>query len=365
MAANSLQSAKTLGGATSHVLTQRGRQIIEAELAVLQSVCQNLDDSFARAVEMLLHCDGKVVVCGMGKAGIIGQKLSASLSSTGTHSHFLHPAEAVHGDLGLVHHRDVVIVLSYSGETEEVTRLLPTLNSLAAHTIAITAHSQSTLALGVDVSILIGKHTEACPLNLAPSSSTTSMMAIGDALALVTSEQRGFTREQFARFHPGGSLGRQLTSVAEIMRPLDECRVASQNQSVREVMIHVSRPGRRTGAIMLTDDDGCLKGLFTDSDLAKLLERNGESQLDQPIKTVMTEDVQTITSDRLLSDVMKVLSSRRISELPVVSVSNKPVGIVDVTDVLAGMSESTSADEPTEEGPTILTISEHRTGNSH
>ncbi|MCA9129436.1 MAG: KpsF/GutQ family sugar-phosphate isomerase [Planctomycetales bacterium] len=343
---------------TSHdFLTECGKRILDAEIGVLKSVCDSLTDSFSLSVQAILACEGKVVVCGMGKAGIVGQKLAASLSSTGTPSHFLHPAEAVHGDLGLVHSRDIVLLLSYSGETEEVIRLLPALNELASGTLAITARAESTLACGVDVAILIGAHPEACPLNLAPSSSTTAMMAVGDALALVASEQRGFTREQFARFHPGGSLGRRLMNVDEIMRPLAECRIAGQNQTVREVMIHVSRPGRRTGAIMLTDQNGRLAGLFTDSDLAKLLERNGESELDQAISLVMTRDIQTIASGRLLGDAMNIMTSRKISELPVVTTDRRPLGIVDVTDVLVGINGVSSGQKEEQDvAPRILSM---------
>ncbi len=253
-------------------IVERGRNVLRSELQAIEQLIDGLDDAFAQAVEQLLACRGSVVVSGMGKAGIVGQKLAASLNSTGTPSCFLHPAEAVHGDLGCIRPHDVVLLLSYSGETDEVLRLLPLVGEVAEASLAITAQASSTLARSVDLALLTGQHAEACHMGLAPSCSTTAMLALGDALALVVSSQRGFTREQFAKLHPAGSLGKQLTQVEEIMRPLAECRLANDCQSVRDVLIHVGRPGRRTGATMLTNASGELSGIFTDSDLARLLE---------------------------------------------------------------------------------------------
>lgn len=354
----------------SQQMLQRGRSVIRSEIAVLEIVEQNLDCSFSDAVRMVLACRGSVIITGMGKAGIVGQKLVASLSSTGTPSHFMHPAEAIHGDLGCIRGDDVVIVLSYSGETEEVTRLLPMLCDAAAGTIAITAKADSTLGKGVDVAILVGKHSEACLHNLAPTCSTTSMLAVGDALALVVSEQRGFTREQFARYHPGGHIGKRLTLVHDIMRPLSECRLASDSLTVREVMIHVSRPGRRTGAVMLTDDSGRLTGIFTDGDLAKLLERDASNLLDQPVAKLMSRDVQIVAPEVKLEQAMIVLAHRKLSELPVIDDDRVPLGILDVTDVVTVLSPSGVSDDspqspaslPTHLSgePRILSLAEHQ-----
>ena len=343
-------SAEALPRRTAAEAIARGRQVLAAEQQAIASVAANLDGTFAQAVRWLLECRGCVIVSGIGKAGIIAQKLAASLSSTGTPSYFLHPAEAVHGDVGSVRACDVVLLLSYSGETEEVTRLLPIIRQSAAASIAITAHERSTLAAGVDLALLVGQHQEACPLGLAPSCTTTAMLALGDALALVVSEQRGFTREQFARFHPAGGLGKQLTRVEEVMRPLAECRVACQTQTLRQVLIHVGRPGRRTGAIMLTAEDGTLAGIFTDSDLARLLESSHESQLDQPICQVMTRQVQSVQEGSWLPDAMRLLATRKLSELPVVSRDHRPLGLVDITDVMCVMSDvwSAASAEPTE-----------------
>ncbi len=317
---------------------RRGCEILRAESNAIAALAQTLDDTFAQAVETLLACHGSVVVTGMGKAGLVGQKIAASFSSTGTPSHFMHPAEAVHGDLGTIRADDVVLLLSYSGETDEITRLLPSLRELASCMIAITARPTSTLAKNADIALVLGGMDEACPLGLAPSSTTTAMLALGDALALVASESRGFTRNHFARFHPAGALGRSLTPVEQIMRPLQECRVACETQSLREVLVKLSRPGRRTGAVMLCDEGGKLVGVFTDSDLAKLLEHAAENLLDEPIAKCMTRHFQVVRQGELLPEALRVLGQRKISELPVIDHAQRPIGLIDVTDVMSMMS---------------------------
>ncbi len=350
---------------------RRGCEILRIESTAIATLAQSLDESFATAVEVLQSCRGSVVVTGMGKAGLIGQKIAASFSSTGTPSHFMHPAEAVHGDLGTVRREDVVLLLSYSGETDEVTRLLPSLRDLASYLIAITAKPTSTLAKNVDLTLNLGNLGEACPLGLAPSSSTTAMLALGDALALVTSELQGFTRDHFAKFHPAGALGRSLTPVEQIMRPLSECRVAHQSHALRTVLVKLSRPGRRTGAIMLHDDDGKLTGVFTDSDLAKLLEQAGENLLDQPISCCMTKRFQVVRQGEMLPAALSILADRKISELPVVDQDQRPLGLIDVTDVMSVMKSywptnqgAKSVDGPQEEDasdPYILPLRRPKT----
>ena len=319
-------------------IIRRGCEILRAESDAISTLAKTLGDSFAEAVEVVQSCRGSVVVSGMGKAGLVGQKIAASFSSTGTPSHFLHPAEAVHGDLGTVRSDDVVLLLSYSGETDEVTRLLPSLRELASCLIAITAKPTSTLSKSADITLVLGSMNEACPLGLAPSSTTTAMLALGDALALVASESRGFTREHFAKFHPAGALGRSLTPVEQIMRPLAECRVAPETQSLRSVLVTLSRPGRRTGAIMLVDDESKLVGVFTDSDLAKLLEHASEHLLDQPISQCMTRHFQVVREGEFLPAALRILAQRKISELPVIDAQQRPLGLIDVTDVMSMMS---------------------------
>lgn len=311
-----------------------GREIIQLESRALDHVARRLGAEFCQAVEYLYACRGSVIVSGMGKAGLVGQKIMATLASTGTRSHCLHPAEAVHGDLGRVHPDDVMLMLSQSGETEEVLRLLPSLAEMGVPILAITARADSTLARAATVAVTLGPLQEACPLGLAPTTSTTAMLAVGDALALVVSQMRQFSREDFARFHPAGSLGRKLSKVQHHMRPLDQCRIAAEEATIRQVFVQLSRPGRRTGAIMLVDAQGLLSGIFTDSDLARLFERHGDAELDRPIAAVMTRHPCQVPVDSMIVDAIAIMAERKISELPVVDATGKPVGLLDITDVV-------------------------------
>lgn len=322
-------------GPTPFELLRQGREIVRHEANALLQLASELPVEFAQAVECLLQCDGYAVVTGMGKAGHIGQKLAATLASTGTPSFFLHPAEAIHGDLGRVQPADVVIALSHSGETEEMTRLIPSFHQTGVKLIAITGKPHSTLARAATLTLPLGSVKEACTLGLAPSTSTTLMLAMGDALALVTSALRGFRREDFARYHPGGSLGRKLSLVEEHMRPLDACRVAEDGLTVREVLVQVSRPGRRSGAILLVDGEGKLSGIFTDSDLSRLLEGRQDAALDSPVTDVMTRAATTVPLGMRFCDAVALMAEKKISELPVVDALGKPVGILDVTDIVS------------------------------
>jgi len=312
---------------------RQGREVIRAEANTLLALAENLGEDFCSAVQLLHDCQGSVLVAGMGKAGLIGQKIVATLASTGTRSHFVHPSEAIHGDLGRIHRHDVLLVLSYSGETEEIVRLLPAVGQLGASVVAITGQPGSTLGKFAAVTLDLGSIREACPLGLAPSASTTAMLALGDSLALVLSQMRHFSEEDFARFHPGGSLGRKLAKVEEAMRPLEQCRITRGDQTVREALLLQSRPGRRTGAVMITDDEGRLCGIFTDSDLAKLLEARRESCIDGPIAAVMTPSPTCVEVGTRLVVACQLLADRKISELPVVNAQQKPAGLIDITDV--------------------------------
>lgn len=311
-----------------------GREIVRQEAEALLSLASNLDASFLAAVDLLKNCSGSTIVCGMGKAGLIGKKITATLSSTGTRAHFLHPAEAVHGDLGCLHENDVLIALSNSGETEEILNVVPAAKSLGVQVICITATQHNSLAFRSDVVLEIGRVREACRWGLAPSTSTTAMLAVGDALALVVSEAKGFMPHHFAKYHPGGSLGQKLKPVAELMRPTEQLRIAFDQETVRSVITKSARPGRRTGAVLLVDDEGKLTGIFTDSDLARLLETREDSALDEPVATVMTRQPLTVPQDAIFSDVVELLSSRKISEIPVIDDQRRPVGLIDITDVI-------------------------------
>ena len=310
------------------------REVMQTESRTIAQVARRLDQEFCRAVDYLFNCRGSAIVTGIGKAGLVGQKIMATLASTGTRSHFLHPAEAVHGDLGRVHGDDVVLVLSQSGETEEIVRLLPSLAQAGVPIIAVTGRAESTLARAAAVVIDLGPVEEACPLGLAPSSSTAAMLAVGDALALVVSRMKGFAREDFARFHPAGNLGLKLSKVEQHIRPLEQCRVAPQEETVRQVLVRVSVPGRRTGATMLVDSSGRLAGIFTDSDLARLFEHHRDNALDAPIRSVMTVNPLKVFFGSLMSDAVALMAQRKISELPVVDGDGRPVGLIDVTDVV-------------------------------
>lgn len=318
---------------------REGREIIRQESQVLDELSHRLDVSFCAAANLLERCTGSVVVTGMGKAGIIGRKIVATLCSTGTRAVFLHPAEAVHGDLGGVRDDDVVLALSNSGETEEIRRLLPLFRRAGTRIVAITSKETSTLGREADVAVTLGTIREAGQFDLAPTSSTTAMLALGDALALVVSWAKGFTRQQFAQFHPAGNLGRRLQCVREIMRQGEQLRIAPCDTTIREVFLSARKPGRRTGAVMVVDDDGRLTGLFTDSDLARLLENRRENQVDRPIAEVMTANPITIDPAAPLTDAIEILSRHRISELPVIDAAGKPIGLIDITDVIGLMPE--------------------------
>ncbi len=320
---------------TSFEQLRRAREIIRCEGQALLDMAGRLDSEICEAVELVIACQGSVLVVGMGKAGLIGQKLSATLASTGTPSHFVHPAEAIHGDLGRITADDLLIVLSQSGRTEEIVRILPSIEQLGNNLIAITGHPESELGKTAHVTLDLGPIEEAGQHGLAPSTSTAAMLAMGDALALVVSQVRKFQAEDFARCHPGGSLGRRLAKVEQIMRPIDQCRTAPDNISLREVLVAAGRPGRRSGAIMLIKPCGQLSGIFTDSDLARLLESPALDALDQPVSDVMTKSPTTARCGQKLADAVDVLALRKISELPVIDDNGSPLGMIDITDVVA------------------------------
>lgn len=315
------------------------RDIIRAEAAALDKIAGRLGLEFCRVVDLFVGCRGSVVVSGIGKAGIIAQKISATLASLGTRSFFLHPAEAVHGDLGRIGDGDVVLMLSHSGSTDEIVRLLPSLTERQVPIVAVTSRCESPLGQVAQLVLELGSLAEACPLGLAPSTSTTAMLALGDALALTVSRVRGFGRADFAKFHPAGALGRRLSKVEERMRPLEQCRTAEETQPVRAVFAQERRPGRRTGAIMLTDAEGRLSGLFTDSDLARLFEARSDADFDRPIAEVMTCRPTTIVTGSMLADAVAIMAERKFSELPVIDAAGCPIGLLDVTDLVEMIPE--------------------------
>ncbi|MDR2117362.1 MAG: KpsF/GutQ family sugar-phosphate isomerase [Planctomycetaceae bacterium] len=312
-----------------------GKQILRQESLAIQGFADNLDERFLQAVYRILFCEGNVIVCGIGKAGLVGQKISATLSSTGTPSHFLHPAEAVHGDLGKIGKKDVVLILSQSGETEEIIRILPLIRQFQVEIIAITASEHNTLGRNAHVVLPLGRIEEADIHGLAPSTSTAVMIALGDALALVVSQRRRFRADNFAVFHPGGMLGRKLSRVDEHFRSLDCCRIAPDSETIRDVFVRHRILGRRSGAILLTQNDGRLSGIFTDSDLAKLFEQRNEHLIDLPIRLSMTSKPTAVLSGTRMLEAIAIMSEKRISELPVIDANGFPLGMIDITDVIA------------------------------
>ncbi len=316
------------------------RESVRAEGEAILRAADSVSTDAVRAAEWISTVEGCVIVTGVGKAGLVGQKLVATLASTGTPAHFLHPSEAVHGDLGRVKASDIVLALSTSGRSEEVVRIASFLREHSDGLISLTADKDSPLAVASDCTVMVGKHPEACPNGLAPTSSTAVLMAVGDSIAMLASRLRKFTAQDFARFHPGGSLGRKLAVVEQLMRPLGVCRVASVKVSVREAMVSASRSQRRSGAVMLVDENGGLAGIFTDSDLAKLLQDRNDSSLDESIENHMTKDPMTSDVGMLLNEAMAIMSHRKISELPVVDDSGAPIGLLDITDLVSLNDES-------------------------
>ncbi|MCS7015844.1 MAG: KpsF/GutQ family sugar-phosphate isomerase [Gemmatales bacterium] len=321
------------------------RQILRMEADALREVANRLGASFLQAVDLIYSSAGRVCVTGTGKSADVGQKIAGTLNSTGTRAYVLDVTRAVHGDLGMVAPQDVVLALSHSGESEELVRLVPSLKQLARALIALTSNGQSSLARLADVTIALGPITEACPLGLAPSTSTTVMLAVGDALAFVLSRMRNFGQEDFARYHPAGSLGRRLMKVEQMMRRGEHVRLAPARETVRHVFTLCARKGRRTGAVLLVDDSGKLAGIFTDSDLARLFEQRRDAALDRPIAEVMTRQPITVPAGTRVWDAVEIMSRHRISELPVVDSEGRPVGLLDITDVLSWIPAESGAAE--------------------
>jgi arabinose-5-phosphate isomerase len=319
---------------SSEAVLDQAREVLRAEAAALEHVAEHLDKGFKQVVDLLWNCPGRVAVTGVGKCADIGRKIAATFNSTGTRAYFLDATQARHGDLGMIHADDVALVLSHSGESEEIVRLLPSLRELASALAAITGNRSGQLASAADGAIIYGPLTEACPLALAPSTSTTVMLALGDALAFVLCRQREFKAQNFARLHPAGNLGRKLAPVTEFMRQGSDLRIAPDSVSVRSVLARTGRRGRRTGAVMLVDPHGRLSGIFTDSDLARLFERRAENMLDRPIHEVMTRRPLSVAQDAKFTEALELLRSHKISELPVLDQDGMPVGMLDITDLL-------------------------------
>jgi len=307
-----------------------GRRVLTEEKNAIESLISSLDDSFNKAIEEILKVKGKVVVTGMGKSGLIGKKIAATLASTGTPSFFLHPAEAIHGDLGMISKEDLVLAISNSGETPELLAIIPTIKRWGNKIVSITNNPESTLAKESDIHLFLNVKKEACPHNLAPTSSSTATLALGDALAIALLEMRGFTPEDFARLHPGGSLGRKLMKVAEIMHKGDELPIVYPETPLKETVIVMSEKG--FGASFIVDRDGNLIGIITDGDLRRFIKKGGS--IDRGLtEEGMTKNPKSIKSEMLVVEALEIMERYNITVLPVVD-DKKPIGLVHLHDIL-------------------------------
>jgi arabinose-5-phosphate isomerase len=318
-------------------LREFARQVIATEAGAVRAMEGAVDGDFERACTLIVDCPSSVLTTGIGKAGHIARKVSATFASTGTPSHFLSPTDAVHGDLGAVRRGDVILIFSSSGESDEILRLLSIVKKLNHPVIAITASRNSGLGQNADCVLRMGAIEEACPLGLAPSASTTAMLALGDALALSVMKLRKFTADDFALFHPAGQLGRKLIKVGEAMtfRLGENLPVASDRLTVGQVLHEVSRIKRRSGAVILVNDAGKISGIFTDGDLRRLITDDDENTgLKSRMSDVMHRDPKRIRAEELASEAMAVMRQYRIDELPVVDDDDKPVGLIDVQDLV-------------------------------
>lgn len=316
-------------------MLEHAREVLRMEAEAILELVPRIDENFAAAVNLILECQGRTVITGMGKSGLIGRKMAATLASTGTPSFYLHPAEGIHGDLGMVTASDVVIALSNSGETGEVLNILPSLRRIGAKIIAMVGNANSTLGKNADVILDVGVSKEACPLGLAPTSSTTAALAYGDALALALLKKHNFTASQFAIFHPGGSLGRKLLlTVGNIMHKGDENPTVLADTTVQEALFVITDKG--LGAVSVVDQNGIMQGVLTDGDIRRGLSK-GVDFLQRPVSELMTANPKTITEDKLAAQALHLMESNKpkpITVLPVLDEKRKVIGLLHMTDLV-------------------------------
>ena len=307
------------------------KKVLETEAAAILALVDRLDDRFEHAVRLLLDCRGRVIVTGMGKSGIICRKIAATLASTGTPAFFLHPAEAIHGDLGVLQSDDVIVALSYSGETDELLRLLETIKRLGAQLIAITGESGSTLGRAADVALDCRVSAEACPLNLVPTASTSAALALGDALAMTLLRAKGFRQEDFANLHPGGKLGKKLMRVEQLMHGGELAPVVTESTRMHDVMYEMSRKG--LGMTCVVDGIGAVAGIITDGDLRRQMISKGATFLEQVAADVMTRHPVTVSLDTLAVEALHILEQRKITSIVVVDGRQQVHGVVHLHDL--------------------------------
>lgn len=317
----------------SDTLLEAAREVLRIESEAIATLTERLDENFAHAVHLLLECKGRVVVTGVGKSGAIGRKLASTLASTGTPALFLHAAEGLHGDLGMVTNGDVLVAISYSGRTDDLTGILPVVKDMGVPIIAFTGNETSYLAAQADVILNIAVAREACPLNLAPTASTATALAMGDALAICTMQQRGFTSENFARFHPGGALGRGLKlRVGDLMRTGNRLALVPESANVHEAMQFIT--AAQAGAAIVTDETGALSGYLTDGDLRRLVLRDGGAALQENVTIIMTRTPLTLHPQTPALEALRALRERGVDDAPVIEEDGQPAGVLDVQDLL-------------------------------
>ncbi len=310
----------------------RAKKVLINESKAIAKLAGRVDGKFEKIIKLLAGIKGRVIVTGMGKPGFIAQKVSATMSSTGTPSLYLHPAEALHGDLGRVTAEDVVLAFSNSGETEEVIKLIPIIKKIGAKIVAVTGNLKSSLAVNSDFVIDSSVDKEADPMGLAPTTSTTVMLAWGDALAVALLEKKNFKPKDFALYHPGGALGKRLLlRVEDIMRPKGETPIVNENAKIKDVLLKITK--MHAGCAIVVNSKKKLVGIFTDGDLRRYFEE-GEDLLKRKVKEVMTKSPITITQERLAAEAFDILRDKEIDEIPVVDAKGHPVGILDVQDIL-------------------------------
>ena len=308
------------------------KKVLEIEAEAIKNLADNLTDSFDSAVKMISSCKGRIILTGMGKTGIIAQKISATFSSIGIPSLYLHPAEAIHGDLGRVTKGDVILAISNSGETDEIITMLPLIKKIGVKLITLTGNMSSTLARYSDIVINVSVEKEACTLGVVPTSSTTAALAMGDAIAVALIEEKNIKLEDFAFFHPGGSLGKKLIlKVEDIMRKEKNVAIVDEDTPVKEVLLEITRA--KAGAACVVNKDKKLCGIFTDGDLRRSIEKN-KNVLQIPIKEVMTKNPLFIPANTLASEALKLIQEKQIDEIPVVNEKNEPIGMLDEKDLL-------------------------------
>jgi len=313
-------------------ILEDAKKVFDIEISALKGVASSLNENLVKAISAIEAREGKVIVTGLGKSGAVGRKIAATLSSTGTPTVFIHAAEGLHGDLGIIDKKDIAIAISYSGETNELSLLIPAIKRLGVKLIAITGKLDSTLGRAADISLSVNIDKEACPLGLAPTSSTTAILVMGDALAVALYRAKNFTAEDFALRHPGGALGRSLKKVSELMHKGEEIPVSNEDDSMSDVIIEMTK--KKLGMTCIVNSKGKLKGIVTDGDLRRLMQKRQNNALELKASEVMTKSPRTINETEFAVKALTVMEENKITSLVVADKMQRPVGVIHIHDIL-------------------------------